>query len=80
MPDLARVLVLIRFAVLFLFQFQSSTTDTLTLKTRDGNAVRVLNTGIAWPSDKQFKFRNPEKGNLTLQESRVPRVLMLGKP
>jgi len=42
--------------------------DTLTLKTRDGNAVRVLNTGIAWPSDKQFKFRNPEKGNLTLQE------------
>jgi LEM3 (ligand-effect modulator 3) family / CDC50 family len=26
--------------------------------------VPLLNTGIAWPSDKEMKFRNPE-GNLT---------------
>lgn len=29
-----------------------------------GKDVPLLNTGIAWPSDKEMKFRNPE-GNLT---------------
>jgi LEM3 (ligand-effect modulator 3) family / CDC50 family len=29
-----------------------------------GKEVPLLNTGIAWPSDKEMKFRNPE-GNLT---------------
>uniref|UniRef100_A0A1L8EE62 Putative cell cycle control protein n=1 Tax=Haematobia irritans TaxID=7368 RepID=A0A1L8EE62_HAEIR len=36
--------------------------DTLTLD-YNGNPVPLLNTGIAWPSDKQVKFRNPQ-GNL----------------
>ncbi|XP_034489503.1 cell cycle control protein 50A isoform X2 [Drosophila innubila] len=38
--------------------------DTLTLS-QDGKVIDLLNTGIAWPSDKSVKFRNPE-GNLTL--------------
>ncbi|KAM8721664.1 hypothetical protein ACLKA7_007524 [Drosophila subpalustris] len=37
--------------------------DTLTLS-QDGVKIDLLNTGIAWPSDKRVKFRNPE-GNLT---------------
>lgn len=37
--------------------------DTLTLS-QDGIEIGLLNTGIAWPSDKRVKFRNPE-GNLT---------------
>ncbi|XP_055913499.1 cell cycle control protein 50A [Eupeodes corollae] len=36
--------------------------DTLELKFGT-DQVTLLNTGIAWPSDKQIKFRNPE-GNL----------------
>lgn len=36
--------------------------DTLTLS-YNGMTVPLLNTGIAWPSDKKIKFRNPE-GNL----------------
>lgn len=38
--------------------------DTLTLKF-NGKDVPLLNTGIAWPSDKNIKFKNPP-GNLTL--------------
>lgn len=38
--------------------------DTLTIRKRPTNAqVPLLNTGIAWPSDKQIKFSNP-KGDL----------------
>lgn len=33
--------------------------DTLTLNF-GSTLVPLLNTGIAWPSDKQIKFRNPE--------------------
>ncbi|ALC49660.1 CG9947 [Drosophila busckii] len=36
--------------------------DTLTLSQGSSN-ITLLNTGIAWPSDKRVKFRNPE-GNL----------------
>lgn len=32
---------------------------------RGTKSVPLLNTGIAWPSDKKHKFRNPE-GNLTV--------------
>ncbi|XP_046442555.1 cell cycle control protein 50A-like [Daphnia pulex] len=42
--------------------------DTLTLKREDGNPVPVLNTGIAWPSDKQMKFRNPPNSQTNLSE------------
>uniref|UniRef100_A0A1A9WFQ6 Uncharacterized protein n=1 Tax=Glossina brevipalpis TaxID=37001 RepID=A0A1A9WFQ6_9MUSC len=38
--------------------------DTLTLS-RGTKNVPLLNTGIAWPSDKKHKFRNPE-GDLTV--------------
>lgn len=40
----------------------NSHTDTLTLSQGSTN-ISLLNTGIAWPSDKRVKFRNPE--NLT---------------
>lgn len=38
--------------------------DTLTLSSREHGQVPLLNTGIAWSSDKNVKFRNPP-GNLT---------------
>lgn len=38
--------------------------DTLTLTSREHGDVPLLNTGIAWPSDKNIKFRNPP-GDLT---------------
>jgi len=41
--------------------------DTLTLFSNK-DKVPVLNTGIAWPSDKQMKFRNPQMGNMTLEQ------------
>lgn len=31
----------------------------------DGEPIPLLNTGIAWPSDKRVKFRNPD-GNLKI--------------
>lgn len=37
--------------------------DTLTLS-QGSTEIKLLNTGIAWPSDKRVKFRNPP-GNLT---------------
>jgi len=42
--------------------------DTLTLLKPDGKLVPVLKTGIAWPSDKQMKFKNPVDGNKNLSE------------
>ncbi|XP_063703877.1 cell cycle control protein 50A [Culicoides brevitarsis] len=33
--------------------------DELTLKTIDGNDVPTVRTGIAWPSDRNIKFKNP---------------------
>lgn len=33
--------------------------DTLTLISSGLGQVHVQNTGIAWPSDKEIKFRNP---------------------
>lgn len=37
--------------------------DTLRLTSVSYGNIPVLNTGIAWPSDKEIKFRNPS-GNL----------------
>lgn len=34
--------------------------DTLTLKSESYGLVPVLRTGIAWESDREIKFRNPE--------------------
>lgn len=45
--------------------------DTLKLHREDGQLVPVLNTGIAWPSDKQMKFRNPPNSNTNLSEGKV---------
>lgn len=33
--------------------------DDLQVKTRDNKYVPVLRTGIAWPSDRKIKFKNP---------------------
>ncbi|CRK86891.1 CLUMA_CG000716, isoform A [Clunio marinus] len=33
--------------------------DTLTLSSLSHGTVETINTGIAWPSDKEIKFRNP---------------------
>lgn len=37
--------------------------DTLSLHSTSFGAISTSNTGIAWPSDKEIKFRNP-KGDL----------------
>ena len=37
--------------------------DTLSLTSEKYGEVNLLNTGIAWPSDKRMKFKNPD-GNL----------------
>uniref|UniRef100_A0A7G3ABB7 Putative cell cycle control protein n=1 Tax=Lutzomyia longipalpis TaxID=7200 RepID=A0A7G3ABB7_LUTLO len=34
--------------------------DTLTIHSHADGVVPLLRTGIAWPSDKEIKFRNPE--------------------
>jgi len=34
--------------------------DTITLKRSDDNDVPLIRTGIAWESDKKYKFQNPE--------------------
>jgi len=34
--------------------------DTIKLMDKDGNSVNLTRTGIAWESDKNYKFRNPE--------------------
>ena len=33
--------------------------DTITLKDEGGNDVSLTKTGIAWESDKKYKFQNP---------------------
>lgn len=33
--------------------------DTLKIKIKDGRMVPLLRTGIAWPSDRNIKFKNP---------------------
>ena len=34
--------------------------DTIILIDKDGNKVPLTKTGIAWESDKKYKFQNPE--------------------
>ena len=33
--------------------------DTIILNDKDGNPVPLTKTGIAWESDKKYKFQNP---------------------
>ena len=44
-------------------------TDELSITFNDGNTkprnVKLLNTDIAWPSDREIKFRNPPGHNLS---------------
>jgi hypothetical protein len=45
--------------------------DTIRLSRKNGSGqapVKLLNRGIAWPSDKEYKFKNP-KGEGTLEDS-----------
>lgn len=52
-----------------MFQIYYFFLDTLTLLKSDAKTpVPVLNTGIAWPSDKQMKFKNPPNSNNNLSE------------
>jgi len=43
--------------------------DTIILSKYLGDAVPVLRTGIAWPSDRQMKFKNPTEPNKNLSDS-----------
>ena len=42
-------------------------------KETDGESetVPLLRTGIAWESDKNYKFKNPDTGGKTLQECKI---------
>ncbi|XP_068154809.1 cell cycle control protein 50A [Drosophila tropicalis] len=51
--------------------------DTLTLSQGD-NEIELLNTGIAWPSDKRVKFRNPANLNESLQGFSKPLFWSIG--
>ena len=46
--------------------------DKITLQYKDEASqlinVKLLNTGIAWESDKKYKFQNPDTGGLSLPE------------
>lgn len=46
--------------------------DTLRLVSISHGEVRVNNTGIAWPSDKQIKFRNPPQWRDALKDKARP--------
>jgi len=34
--------------------------DSITIQTQDGSDIALIRTGIAWESDKKYKFQNPE--------------------
>lgn len=46
--------------------------DTLILHSESNGAVPTLNTGIAWESDKEIKFRNPPNLKEALQGTSRP--------
>lgn len=49
--------------------------DTLELSSLDYGIVKLLNTGIAWPSDKEIKFRNPDGDlKIALQDFTRPKA------
>lgn len=51
--------------------------DEIVLK-KDGKAVTLLNTGIAWESDKKYKFKNPElPEGVTLEACKISAVYVL---
>lgn len=41
--------------------------------------VDLLRTGIAWESDKKYKFKNPELGGKTLKEGWLAFVSLLSR-
>lgn len=45
------------------YQLNTNLSDSFSLKSHKYSDVTLLNTGIAWPSDKKMKFKNPD-GNL----------------
>ncbi|XP_005188293.1 cell cycle control protein 50A [Musca domestica] len=52
--------------------------DTLSLE-YNNKSVQLLNTGIAWPSDKQVKFRNPQ-GSLEAALEKFAKPKFWSKP
>jgi hypothetical protein len=53
--------------------------DTIILNDKDGNPVTLTKTGIAWESDKKYKFQNPTvPDNMTLKECKeTPKSYLL---
>lgn len=49
--------------------------DTLTLESEAHGFVPLENTGIAWPSDKEIKFRNPPGDLKTILSEKFDRPL-----
>ena len=46
---------------------QFSFLDVITLKDGAGTEVPLIRRGIAWESDRKYKFGNPDTGNDTLE-------------
>jgi len=43
--------------------------DSITIQTQDGSDIALIRTGIAWESDKKYKFQNPElPAGMTLKQ------------
>jgi len=42
--------------------------DSITLFDENGTAIKLNRTGIAWESDKKYKFRNPDTGDKSLED------------
>lgn len=53
--------------------------DTLSLE-YNNKSVQLLNTGIAWPSDKQVKFRNPQGSLQAALENKFAKPKFWSKP
>ncbi len=57
----------------YYFKFVIIVSDKIEMYYEDGaknwTKVPLLRTGIAWPADKNYKFRNPKMDNMNLEQS-----------
>ena len=54
---------------LFIDLFIFVSLDSITIQTQDGSDIALIRTGIAWESDKKYKFQNPElPAGMTLKQ------------
>ena len=60
-------------ALVYYFKFVIIVSDKIEMYYEDGAEkwvkVPLLRTGIAWPADKNYKFRNPKMDNMNLEQS-----------